>query len=145
MIGPVVAKIAVEQARKTGSAIGDVYTLGAIGSIAGTFLAGFVLMYVSSISTIVTLVAAALALLAACDDRRPGRGDPRAPGRRSLLGLGSIAPLVRAIPIPGVTVGGTTINPIALAGHVAALALAVVGLVRLIQARLPEPRPRPRT
>jgi len=39
-----VAKIAIEQARKAGSAIGDVYFLGAVGSIAGTFLAGFVLM-----------------------------------------------------------------------------------------------------
>ena len=44
MVGPVVAKMAVEQARKAGSAIGDVYFWGAIGSIAGTFLCGFVLM-----------------------------------------------------------------------------------------------------
>src|SRR4051812_28919903 len=64
MIGPVVAKIAVEQAQKAGSAIGDVYFWGAVGSIAGTFLAGFILMYLAPISTIVTLVAAALALLA---------------------------------------------------------------------------------
>src|SRR6185437_11843281 len=62
MIGPVVAKIAVEQARRAGSAIGDVYFWGAVGSIAGTFLAGFILMYVAPISTIVTLVAGALAL-----------------------------------------------------------------------------------
>src|SRR4051794_5260711 len=33
MIGPVVAKMAVEQAKKAGSAIGDVYFLGAVGSI----------------------------------------------------------------------------------------------------------------
>ena len=140
MIGPVVAKIAVEQSRKTGSAIGDIYTLGAIGSIAGTFLAGFVLMYVSSISTIVTLVAAG-----------PGPAGRGLIGDKigtilgllagSLLGLGSVGPLVRAIPSAGLTVGGTTINPIALAGHVVALALAVVGLVRLIQARLPEQAP----
>src|SRR5947209_4944923 len=72
MIGPVVAKIAVEQARRAGSAIGDVYFWGAVGSIAGTFLAGFILMYLAPISTIVTVVAAALALLAALliDDRR---------------------------------------------------------------------------
>ena len=49
--------------------------------------------------------------------------------------------MTRALPIPGVTVGGITINPIALAGHVSALALAVVGLVRLIQAKLPEEAP----
>ena len=47
MIGPVVAKMAVEQAAKAGSAIGDVYFWGAVGSIAGTFLCGFVLMYVA--------------------------------------------------------------------------------------------------
>ena len=35
MVGPVVAKMAVEQARKAGTAIGDVYFWGAIGSIAG--------------------------------------------------------------------------------------------------------------
>ena len=72
MIGPVVAKMAVEQARRAGSAIGDVYFWGAVGSIAGTFLAGFVLMYLAPVSTIVTLVAAALALLAAVliGDRR---------------------------------------------------------------------------
>ena len=39
MVGPVVAKMAVEQARKAGSAIGDVYFWGAVGSIAGTFSA----------------------------------------------------------------------------------------------------------
>ncbi len=43
MIGPVVAKMAVEQARRAGSAIGDVYFWGAVGSIAGTLLCGFVL------------------------------------------------------------------------------------------------------
>ncbi len=45
MIGPVVAKIAVDQAKRAGSAIGDVYFWGAIGSIVGTFFCGFVLMY----------------------------------------------------------------------------------------------------
>src|SRR5207302_9733191 len=39
MIGPVVAKMAVEQAKKAGSAIGDIYFFGAVGSICGTFLA----------------------------------------------------------------------------------------------------------
>ena len=94
MIGPVVAKIAVEQARKTGSAIGDVYFLGAVGSIAGTFLAGFVLMYLAPTTTIITLVAAALALLAAF---LIGDGLGLALGllTTTLLGLGSVAPLTR--------------------------------------------------
>src|SRR5207245_3191163 len=65
MVGPVVAKMAVEQARRAGSAIGDVYFWGAVGSIAGTFLSGFVLMYYAPSSTIILLVAAVLAVLAA--------------------------------------------------------------------------------
>ena len=140
MIGPVVAKLAVEQARKTGSAIGDVYFLGAVGSIAGTFLAGFLLMRYAPTTTIVTLVAAGLALMAAflIGDKI---GLILGLVTTALLGLGSIAPLTQLLPIKGVNVGGITINPIALAGHVTALALAVVGLVRLIQAKLPEELP----
>ncbi|WP_435009977.1 fused MFS/spermidine synthase [Tundrisphaera lichenicola] len=140
MIGPVVAKLAVEQSRKTGSAIGDVYMLGAIGSIAGTFLAGFVLMYLSSISTIITLVAAALALLAASmiGDRI---GTILGFLAGAILGLGSVGPVVRSIPMAGLNVGGTVINPLALVGHLMALALAVVGLVRVMQARLPAQGP----
>src|SRR5579864_6676596 len=65
MIGPVVAKMAVEQARKSGSALGDVYFWGAVGSIGGTFLAGFVLIYQAPTSTIVIVVGASLAVLAA--------------------------------------------------------------------------------
>ena len=83
MVGPVVAKMAVEQAAKAGSAIGDVYFWGAIGSIAGTFLCGFVLMYLAPTSTIVILVAAALALLAAAPDRRTARPGHRACSPRS--------------------------------------------------------------
>ena len=136
MIGPVVAKLAVEQSRRAGSAIGDVYTLGAVGSIAGTFLCGFYLMPAATITTIITLVAAALTFLAAglIGDIL---GAVLGVLAGSLLTLGSIAPVVRLIPIKGVYVGGIEINPIALAGHVASVALAVVGLVRLAQSRLP--------
>jgi len=140
MIGPVVAKIAVEQARRAGSAIGDVYFLGAVGSIAGTFLAGYWLMYLAPTTTIVTLVAAALALLAALliGDRL---GLVAGLLTSALLGLGSVTPITRSITLPGLVVGGIAINPLALAGHVAALVLAVVGLVRLLQARLPAEPP----
>ena len=136
MIGPVVAKMAVEQARKAGSAIGDVYTMGAVGSIAGTFLAGFFLMKYAPTTVIITLVAAGLTLMAAL-----------LIGNRSGLILGllttlllvasSLPPVAQAIPIKGVTVGGITINPIALAGHGFALVFAIIGAVRLFQARLP--------
>jgi MFS family permease len=136
MIGPVVAKMAVEQARKAGSAIGDVYTLGAVGSIAGTFLAGYFLMKYAPTTVIITLVAAGLALMAAL-----------LIGNRLGLVLGllttlllvasALPPVARAIPIKGVTVGGITINAIALAGHASALVLAIIGTIRLFQARLP--------
>ena len=98
MVGPVVAKMAVEQARKAGSAIGDVYFWGAVGSIIGTFFCGFVLIYLAPSSIIVLLVAAALAALAAAlmsDNARPrGRARDRGPasGRVDLLDAGQSGP-----------------------------------------------------
>src|SRR5438270_403788 len=44
MIGAVVAKMAVEQASKSGSAVGVVHSLGAARSIPGTFLAGLIVI-----------------------------------------------------------------------------------------------------
>ena len=118
MVGPVVAKMAVEQAQRTGSAIGDVYFCGAIGSIVGTFLAGFVLMY-----------------LAPYLDHRPaGRGGAGTAGRGSLrrhrggLVLGCVTALlawsgIDRSPGPiagpgGIDLGSYQINYLALAGNV---------------------------
>jgi spermidine synthase/MFS family permease len=130
MIGPVVAKMAVEQAKRSGSALGDVYMFGAIGSIVGTFLAGFWLFALAHASVIVTVVAAAYALLAAA---MLGETAGLALGllAAAYLGIGSIEPVVRMLPVAGVRVGSVTINPIALAGHFCALALAVMGAFRL--------------
>ncbi len=133
MIGPVVAKMAVEQARNSGSAIGDVYFWGAAGSIAGTFLAGFVLMYVAPTSTIVAVVAAALALMAAAlIGSLPGAvvGVLAA----ACLGLGAFTPLVRSIPVRGVTLGSIQVNPLSLVGHALTLLLAMLGVLRLSRA-----------
>ncbi|WP_435018705.1 fused MFS/spermidine synthase [Tundrisphaera sp. TA3] len=141
MIGPVVAKLAVEQAHKSGSAIGDVYTLGAVGSIAGTFLAGYQLMYLASTTTIITLVAAALALLATMMLGGDRVGRVLGLLTAAFLALGSIGPVVRSVPVPGVVVGGIAINPLALVGHVLALMLAAIGVVRLVQAKLPPEAP----
>ena len=133
MIGPVVAKMAVEQAAKAGSAIGDIYFLGAVGSIAGTFLAGFILMYIAPISTIVTLVAASLAMLAAL---MLGGAFGLLIGilATSFLVLGSIVPVVRMLPIPGVTLGTISVNGIALIGHGFSLLLAIFAITKLIGA-----------
>ena len=88
MVGPVVAKMAVEQSKRTGSAIGDVYFCGAIGSIVGTFLAGFILMYRGP----------------DLDDRPGGRRGPRGAGRAALSGnaVGLVLGLLTAAaPGPG--------------------------------------------
>jgi len=130
MIGPVVAKMAVEQARKAGSAIGDIYFLGAVGSIVGTFFAGFVLMYLAPISTIVTQVAAALAVLAAV----------MIGGRTALvlgllaaacLGAGTWPQVTASLPAATVTIGSFTAHPLALVGHALTFALAAYGASRL--------------
>jgi hypothetical protein len=134
MIGPVVAKMAVEQSQKTGSAIGDVYFLGAVGSIVGTFLAGFVLLYYAPVSVVVTVVAAALAVLGGLlIGDALGIGAGLVAG--AVLGLGSTAPAVRALHVGAIDVGGVPINYLMLAGQAAALLLAVVAIVRLAQAR----------
>ncbi len=134
MVGPVVAKMAVEQSRRTGSAIGDVYFFGAIGSIVGTFLAGFVLMYLAPSSTIVLVVAAALALLAGALFGQLG-GLVLGVITALLLGLGSIGPLVRSLGLGAISLGSYQINYLALAGNVTALLLGLLGLYTLFTAR----------
>ena len=137
MVGPVVAKMAVDQAARAGSAIGDVYFWGAIGSIAGTFLCGFVLMYLEATSTIVLLVAAALALVGTSLIARPAAlivGFLTA----LLLVLGSIGPLVAKLGLGGVDLGSYTLNYLALAGNVLACVLGVIGLAGLVGSRRPD-------
>ena len=62
-ISPITASMALAKTRTTGSTVGNVYAWGAMGSILGTFLAGFFL--ISSIGTqnIIWLTAATLALM----------------------------------------------------------------------------------
>ena len=134
MIGPVVAKLAVEQSQRTGSAIGDVYFWGAIGSIVGTFLAGFVLMYLAPSSTIVLLVAAGLALLAGAIFGHLA-GLVLGLLTALLLGLGSIEPLVRSLGLGAIGIGSYQINYLALAGNLTAVLLGLVGLYSLFAAR----------
>jgi MFS family permease len=134
MVGPVVAKMAVEQSQRSGSAIGDVYFCGAVGSIVGTFLAGFILMYYEPSSTIVLVVAAGLAALATALATTPGAailGGLTA----LLLGLGSISPLVRFLGLGGVDLGSYQVNYLALAGTLTALLAGLVSLSELFAAR----------
>ncbi len=133
-IGPVVAKMAVEQARRSGSAIGDVYFLGAVGSIAGTFVCGFELMYYVSISTIVLVVAAALAVLSASlIQSKPAKvlGLLGA----FLLGLGSIPAVVSRLNLGSIELLTYQINHLANAGTACVLALALFAIAELFASR----------
>jgi spermidine synthase len=56
-IGPVAAKMALDLGRQVGRTVGSVYAWGALGSIVGTFLTGFVL--ISHMGTVAVLVSAA--------------------------------------------------------------------------------------
>jgi len=62
-IGPVVAKMALDGTRRTGSTVGNIYAWAAVGSIFGTFLTGFVLIDTFGSRAIVVAVAALLALI----------------------------------------------------------------------------------
>jgi len=61
-IAPVVAKMALDHGLPTGRTIGDLYAWGAVGSIAGTFLAGFYLISAFGSVTIIWGIGAAMLL-----------------------------------------------------------------------------------
>jgi hypothetical protein len=63
MISPVVASLAIAHGRRVGTTVGNVYAWGALGSIVGTFLGGFVLIDTLGTRAIVALVAATLATM----------------------------------------------------------------------------------
>jgi MFS family permease len=134
MVGPVVAKMAVEQSRKAGSAIGDVYFWGAVGSIIGTFFCGFVLIYLAPSSIIVLLVAAALAALAAAllgDNLGLAVGLATA----VLLLVGSIFSMLGNPGLGAVDLGSYQINFVSLLGNLAGCVLGYLGVTGLMSAR----------
>ncbi len=63
LIGPVVAKMALDLGYSTGRTVGNVYAWGALGSIAGTFATGFYLVAAFGTIAIVIGVAVVLALV----------------------------------------------------------------------------------
>ena len=63
LIGPNVAKMALDHGRKAGSTVGNVYAWGALGSIVGTFLTGFYLVQAMGTVGIVYSVAGLLAFV----------------------------------------------------------------------------------
>jgi predicted membrane-bound spermidine synthase/Tfp pilus assembly protein PilF len=63
-IGPVVAKMALERGLPVGRTVGDVYAWGAVGSIAGTFAAGYYLIAMMGTASIIWAIGAAMTLMA---------------------------------------------------------------------------------
>jgi len=63
LIGPVVAKMALDQGRATGRTVGNVYAWGALGSIVGTFMTGFYLVAAVGTKAILLYVAAFLGIV----------------------------------------------------------------------------------
>ncbi len=136
MIGPVVAKMAVEQARRAGSAIGDVYFWGAVGSIVGTWLCGFELQVRFGTTAITLLVAAALSLLAAA--LMTGvMGRVAALLTAVLLGLGTYPGLVEKIGPDAVTIGLFRVNYFVAGAYIVAFLVAVAAVAGLVSARRP--------
>ncbi len=63
MISPCVAKLALDLGRQKGRTIGDIYAWGTVGSIIGTFAAGFFLIAALGTNGVVWAVAGILALM----------------------------------------------------------------------------------
>ena len=70
MISPVIAKIALDQGRSRGRTIGDIYAFGVVGSLVGTFIAGFFLIAALGTLGVVWSVAIILAVMALMYDPR---------------------------------------------------------------------------
>ncbi|HOV63109.1 MAG TPA: fused MFS/spermidine synthase [Spirochaetia bacterium] len=91
-ISPVMAKYAIESDEHVGNTVGGIYAVSSIGSIAGTFLAGFLLIPLFGIRTIVFVVALVLALLGLTMK-----------GMKVILGTWAALIVLSLLFIPGVT------------------------------------------
>ena len=56
-ISPIIAKLAITSLKHSGNIVGHLFAAGAIGSIVGTYLAGFVLITILGLQTIIFLIA----------------------------------------------------------------------------------------
>ena len=63
-ISPVVAKMALERGLSVGRTVGDVYAWGAVGSIAGTFAAGYYLIAMMGTASIIWAIGGVMILMA---------------------------------------------------------------------------------
>ncbi|MEW5817356.1 MAG: fused MFS/spermidine synthase [Spirochaetota bacterium] len=62
-ISPVMAKYALEQRDKVGRTVGNIYAIASIGSISGTFLAGFVLIPLFDLRVIILIISLTISSL----------------------------------------------------------------------------------
>ena len=82
MVSPFIVRLAMRGVDSSGTTVGRFSAISATGSILGTFLGGFVLIAYFASGTILLLVAAVLALVAALlqwDSRSTGHGEKTAP------------------------------------------------------------------
>ncbi len=63
-VSPIMAKYALEDRERIGSAVGGIYAAGSLGGIAGTFLTGYLLIPALGLTAIILVVAIVLVLLA---------------------------------------------------------------------------------
>ena len=132
MISPVVAKMAVTQSEKSGTALGDVYFWGAFGSIVGTFFAGFVLIYWAPTSTIIAVVGVGLSLLAAA--LMPGWGRWVGLASALALGVGATALGARLPTFKGLILPAIRANLATHVGHGLVVVLGIVAVAELWKA-----------
>ncbi len=93
-LSPSLARMAVSRAKRVGATLGSFYAVGAVGSIVGTFLTGFYLLFVLGNTAVLTITALTLAALAVVSRLEPSREEApeadrpaslQAPGGGSLL------------------------------------------------------------
>lgn len=110
MITPVVIRLLLPDVRSTGRIVGVVYALGTLGSLAGNFLTGFVLVAYFTVSTIVASVGLVLLALGALggDWWRKGDDSPSG-GARSGPDGGA-----RPSPAPSARSEGSSPSPLQL-------------------------------
>ncbi len=93
-IGPVVAKMALDQGRQIGRTVGNVYAWGALGSIVGTFFTGYYLVAKMGTELTILCVAGLLGIIGLIFSivRLRGATDPRAAVISFLLLLPAFIP-----------------------------------------------------
>lgn len=91
-VSPVMAKYALQESTAVGNTVGSIYAVSSIGSIIGTFLAGYLLIPLLGVRTIVFLVAGLIALLGLLMSVRLRHRIAAAAWIAAVVALGLLAP-----------------------------------------------------